>query len=296
MSYTDEDDLHFKICEKDQVLDRWMENYGTYDLKTVKIVYPHIKDDKDKSYVERLDEYIDELDNRYDIYDLTENLHLETDSTSDAPSNLLCFKNLKTINLFGSRFSNINMDCLPNTVEEIGVSGSNLDGFLYNGLYKKQNLKKLWVDCDDFGFDDVSSSNNKACERFDDVFPLDDILTLGKIVITTSHCWNDKDIKEDYAEIIKNNSLFAEIKYRIIRVDHISGHDRAFEVILATINDENIGDIVEVYDLCGNCYESSKTKMKYTDNSAYAFCTECMCFSYKCSLNDNEDDDDDDDE
>jgi hypothetical protein len=131
--YTDDDILNIQIIEDQKNIPKKniFENY----IATNKMVtsYPNFKRPNTMSSVDALDEWLDELDTRYDIFDKIEDLYLETDSLNDVPKMVLKFKNLKKVCICGSRFSNVTMDCLPDQVEEININGSNLDTFLYCG-------------------------------------------------------------------------------------------------------------------------------------------------------------------
>ncbi len=84
----------------------------TRDRKMLCLSYPMF-DSKETGF----DEYFDKLDLEEQIYDKVETLILESDFIYEIPNNVLKFKNLKKINVVGSRFWNLESKQIPASVE-----------------------------------------------------------------------------------------------------------------------------------------------------------------------------------
>lgn len=298
MPYTDDDSLGIDFVDNIEDYEyKSIDNYITFDHKKLHLSYPSIKDDKNLTTVERYDEYLDELDTRYDIFDTVEDLYFETDFISALPPNILKFKNLKIITICGSRFDNLRFTDFSNNVEEIYVSGSNLDTFMHIGLENKHKLKKMTVDHDLFNMD--LGNNNYSNSNLNNIFPISDLPLLDTIIININDCWTENDLRPNYKENIMNHILFSNIQYRISNINinksKYNGYIDSFTVSLIPASDDNIlhySDSIELIDLeeCPICYSAlGINDIKYFNityynenhfdyESQYYYCPNCKNF------------------
>jgi hypothetical protein len=93
-----------------------------------------------------LDDY-NELFDELNSYDTLETLKITTDFINSIPSNVLKFKNLKTLIADGSRFWDLTMEQVPTCVEVLDLTRqSNLSPECLRGMERLVNLKELRID------------------------------------------------------------------------------------------------------------------------------------------------------
>lgn len=174
---------------------------------------------KYKGFHDNYDEYFDELNSQKQIYDKLETLIIESDSINEVPDNVLKFKNLKKLNVRGSRFCHLQLLQVPESIEVLILTEhSNLPLYCLNGMDKLINLTQIYLDMEPFYFSNIFDENDN---EIDISFYSQQIPDLPKLKIISFHSGRSfeyEDLKPNWIDILKNNHLFSHIKDRIINV------------------------------------------------------------------------------
>jgi len=199
---------HFKSCI-------------TVDRKSLCLSYA-IYDSDESGY----DDLFDQLDLEEKIYDKLETLILETDHIHKIPDHVLQFKNLKKINIMGSRFWDLDLTQVPGSVEVlILIDHTNLPLFCLNGMEKLINLTDVHLDKKPF--DNVFSNvfeysshygYSKTDTNINRIYQIPDLPKLKTISFHTGISYDQNDLKPYWRKILKNHHMFSKIKTRITNI------------------------------------------------------------------------------
>ena len=149
--------------------------------------------------------FLDKLNVYNDCKTLTINID---GSVIDLPDNIKKFKNLKTLNISGSRCWKLTIQNIPSSITTLDLSETvNLDKLFLSMLSSDSdstpNLKTLIL-CDEiFDIEDLSESES-LYEYEDTVKPLNYIASLKNINIHIHNhrCFNDNPIRENVENLI----------------------------------------------------------------------------------------------
>jgi hypothetical protein len=200
-------------------------SFITWDKKFLCLNYASIGEESYNRYFNRLD-----FEER--TYSKVIKLELLTDFINELPSNILLFQNLKEINIKGSRFWNLDMTQIPNTVEILYLTEhSNLSAECINGMDELINLSAIYLDFDTFKFfnifidSDYYNLNNDNSNS--DIIPIPNLPKLKFITFCSGTFYKKESLKNDWLTIFKDHQLFRDIKNRIssVEIDYSTDFD-----------------------------------------------------------------------
>ena len=188
------------------------ETFLSLDYKFLNISYPSIESNEDD-----YNAFLDDLNNSYQIYDITEELFLETDFICSLPSGIKKFKKLEKIEVSGSRFWHLTMEQMPNTVRTVILTDhSNLQSKCIIGMDKFISLEHLFLDYGPFNLCIFLGENETNTDEDIVLIPL--MPKLKYIVFNSGICYSEDDLIDDWKDRILNNKLFSNIKDKITNI------------------------------------------------------------------------------
>lgn len=207
-------------------------NFLTDDYKFLCLSYNDTGGSEESKY----NNLLDNLDEKYGIYNTVERLYLETDFIYKLPSSIKKFNKLIEIEVQGSRWWNLSMlDLpLPNNIEIVKfVNQSNLNKDCVKGCDQFAKLKVLCLDSDQFiNTNHISKYGNIKEEREDENDDESEVILPDLSNLETIELWlgtyyneeNDFDI--NWKEILKDNCiLLKNIKYKINSIEYNTESD-----------------------------------------------------------------------
>ncbi len=143
-------------------------SYFSLDYTILHLDYYPIKNDQ-------YNEFFEQMNDSYHIYSQVQTLYICTDFINKLPTNILQFKVLKKLTINGSRWWDLNMTQIPNTIEIVElINQSNLQPASIIGCEQLINLKILKLDADAFN---IKIRTNDYCTTyFDCKCNFDDIM------------------------------------------------------------------------------------------------------------------------
>ena len=196
------------------------------------------------SHEQEYDEYFDKLDQEEHIYDLVLTLIIETDHIHRIPDNVKKFKNLKNLIVQGSRFWDLDMIPVPESVCTLKlIEHTNLQECCILGMEKLLCLTELYLDMKAFAFSlifEYSSLYRGSNTQVNDLIPIPDLPKLKLISFHTGISYRQEDLKLYWKKIFKNNLLLSKIKHRITKI--ILDDSGSFPVIQVILNEQNVNN------------------------------------------------------
>lgn len=160
------------------------------------------------SYVitDNYDEYLDMLDDKYNIYTYVESFYLETDFIYELPKNVSKFGKLLKIQVCGSRWWDLDMTFIPKSIKHVTFTEqSNLSEKCLNGCETLINLETLELS----DIYDITARIDEYYYVFDDnqlCIPF--IPSLKQINIELNSCRYELELKENFRKILLDMVLF----------------------------------------------------------------------------------------
>ena len=190
-------------------------SYLSDDKKFLKMDYLNFNNSND------YDDYLDEANSKFGIYETVEVIHLITDWINELPRSFRCFTNLVSMDVDGSRFWNLRANQFPSCIQIlIVVSQSNLSSDFFEGCSEDEfpNLKELHLD----GV--VWFPYNK---QNDSTPPIPEFKTLEKVFLhfddLSFEDYNsdgERPSPEDHKKFIIQSALCSQLKIKKIEVDN----------------------------------------------------------------------------
>lgn len=189
--------------------------------------YPPFKDIYDSEYCGKVFDLIDE---KYNIYEECESIFYETDWQYELLKEFKKFKKLKDITIDGTRFYDLDLDQIPNTVEKLDISSSiNLPSELLDRLDLLPNLKILIICGRYFGIDEYISWDDYITWDADIKTPIKDLKNIKYIKFIEVKPIDTFYV--DWSKKLSEASFMKNIKYRIKNIEAKS-RDGFFDIIV----------------------------------------------------------------
>lgn len=204
-----------KIINENIMYNTHNNNFITENKKFLCLSYPNIGDNCNE---EAYNKYFDQLDSEVGIYDKTEKLFLETDHIYKIPSNILKFRNLKEIDIRGSRFWDLNCSQIPISIEIIHlIEHSCLGCDCINGMDKLINITTLDLDCNPFNISRIFEYHDPIEIDETDVIPIPNLPNLESITLRT--ICSKSELIPNWMPTFTNHRLFNNIRDKIDKID-----------------------------------------------------------------------------
>lgn len=197
-----------------------LESWITEDRQYLNLSYASLENG---CFEQSYNKYFDELDLEEQTYTKVIKLSIETDFINRIPDNVMRFQNLTHLKITGSRFWDLSMDQIPETVRVLYLTEhSNLQPECLKGMDKLINLEEFCVDWHPFGFDniliDLDYDTVEEVEQDEILFPITNLPKLKKIIFRSGIFYSKQDFKIKWIEILKIHPLFQNIRNRITNV------------------------------------------------------------------------------
>lgn len=193
---------------------KYFNEYITQDNKYLHLSYSSLVNNG--SSLESYNEYLDELDLKFNIYKLTEKLFLCTDFIHKLPSNILKFINLKEIEVDGTRFWDLNCSQLPISITTIRFYYTNLSSDFIIGMDRLINLYSLHIYDRSFDFSriHIDEQHNPDLDK-----PIPNLPVLKFINIYLCEATELYLASNNWKNKIMNHKLLSDVKNRIINME-----------------------------------------------------------------------------
>jgi Leucine-rich repeat (LRR) protein len=227
--------IFLRIVDNEQLIGKYSDCWISKNHKYLHLSY----------FSDQYDDFFDELDREINTYDVLETLVLQTDFINEIPRNVIKFKNLKKINVQGSRFWNLRLTQVPECVETLILTEqTNLQEECINGMDRLVNLTEIMLDMNPFRFSNIFENGSAQLtgvygydDEGDDIKrgPMIPCLSgLKKISFHTGISYRKEDLVRGWKKIFKNNYLFSKIKEKIVSID--LNDESGFPIISITLS------------------------------------------------------------
>lgn len=164
------------------------------------------------------DEYFDQLDREEQLYDKVETLILVTDFLHKIPSHVLKFKNLKKLNVMGSRFWDLNFHQVPESVQTLILTDhTNLQYHCINGMERLVDLIEIDLDMRPFYLEYIFQWSQSRPDG-NTLIPIPNLQNLRTISFHSGRSYHQDELKPNWKGLFKNDYLFKNIKHRIANI------------------------------------------------------------------------------
>jgi hypothetical protein len=172
---------------------------------------------------EEFNNFLDLLNQEYNLYNKCIELYINSDSEWKLPSNFLKFNSLLVLNIEGCRWFELDCKYIPKSVEILYVhEQSNLPRNFLQHSQQLSSLREIYLPYNTY-FDEELLTNynvNHHILKGYDYIPLHNLLSLQKIYICYTF-YGEDDLLYNWKENIIKLYLLVNIKHRINNIKYI---------------------------------------------------------------------------
>jgi hypothetical protein len=191
--------------------ERHFDNFLSHSWTYLHLSYPGVRYDFDGAGYDELFDYLNDI---YSIYELVDNLYIETDFINRIPANVMKFVNLEKLTITGSRFWDLNMTQVPPSVTKLDLTEhSNLSTNCIIGMEKLTNLEELVLDGYPFDLGIFTTASRE--DRYEKCGALANLPSLKEVAFKWGGVWPPHELVDGWKDVIIKHEIFSNIKSRI---------------------------------------------------------------------------------